>query len=111
MADWVTAPQVVIVNGRLLCIPPSLPPSPVVGPWERGFDAWLEMLLSSWPRGIGNIWKTVVFVGRYGAQPIDSVSRWPISQVLRVARHLQDYLEEENRKSSEPRSMRGGQGP
>ena len=68
------------------------------------------MLVRDWTRSVKSLWKTVVFVGRYGAQSIEDVQRWPPSKVYRVAQAISEYLEEEARKSSMPGSSRGGTG-
>ena len=95
----------------MLCEIPPLPKRSALANYDRAFDAWVGMMAHRWERVVQVSWRTAAYVGRYGAQSITEVAHWPISQVLRVARHLGEFLEEENRKSSEPRSLRGGQSP
>ena len=49
--------------------------------------------------------KTVVFIGRYGAQDIERVESWPLSKVIRTAKLISEYIGEESKKGSTPRNM------
>lgn len=59
----------------------------------------------AWQKDIRSVWKTVTFVARYAAQPIDHVEQWPLSKILRTARLTVEYLEEEHKKGNMPRNM------
>ena len=69
------------------------------------------MTAQDWTRSVASLWKTVVFVGRYGAQAIQDVQQWAPSKVYRVAKAISEYLDEEARKAAMPSSSsRGGTG-
>ncbi len=86
-----------VVRGFYLAVPPLRPKE-----GETRQDAWsrhLHLLGTDYPEIFSKTWKWVVFIGRYGGQPISTVESWPISKVVRVGKFLSDFLQEENRKS------------
>ena len=100
-------PRFTEVAGWLILVrPPRLePPRPILDRLTRSYATWLGLAVKDWGAEFRRVWKTVVFVARYCAQPIDDVERWPISKIARVATLTGEYLSEENKKGSTPRNM------
>jgi hypothetical protein len=53
-----------------------------------------------WVKATERLWEAVAFCGRYGHQPVDHVRHWPRSQVIRMARHFETFVRNENRRPS-----------
>lgn len=56
-----------------------------------------------WGKATERLWEAVAFCGRYGHQPVDHVAHWPRSQVIRMARHFEQFVRNENKR---PRGKR-----
>lgn len=72
---------------------------------SRSWSLWLNLATREWSNELRVVWKTVIFVARYCAQPIEHVERWPLSKVIRTARFTAEYLTEENKKGAMPRNL------
>lgn len=102
-------PTLAVEGGILVAAPP--PPEPTKSleeTYRLSWDRWVSMFARDWIREFRGVWKTVVFVARYGNQRIDDVERWPISKLFRVATFVGQYLEEEHKKGGDPFRSRGG---
>ncbi len=49
---------------------------------------------------IRELWRTAVYVGRYGAQRVDDVLDWEPSKIARVAKDISDLLKKEGPKET-----------
>lgn len=86
-------------------VPPLAPPPPIQQRLARSWSLWLDLASRDWHASFRRVWKTVIFIGRYCAQPIEHVERWPLSKVVRTAKLTVEYLEDENKKGAMPRNL------
>lgn len=83
----------------MIAVPPPRPPRDPTEDVREAAVRWAVMAVRDWTRDVREVWKLVVYIGRYGKQPIDHVERWPMSKVLRVAKGVSDLLNEEARQA------------
>ena len=99
-----SAPQYVVTAGALMVVPPHQRARDVTEGLRPAATRWAAMMLRDWTQDVVRTWELVVYVARYGKQPIDHVERWPLSKLLRVTRLVSANLEAEAKAASRPKS-------
>jgi hypothetical protein len=106
--EWATSPRYSVRWGVLTAQPPPSPQRAALDRYARSYERGLALACRDFTPHIAKLWEAVVFVGRYGGQPIAEVERWPTSKVLRVASVLGRFLREEARKATIPNASGRG---
>lgn len=106
--EHVFAPRLRYDNGHLVAVTPfPVQRDPLEG-YAASFQTWCDLVMADWSRNIQHTWKLMVAAARYGAQDIETMKDWPISEVVRVVRLLGDLLEKENPDPTRPNSAASG---